>query len=58
MFIFFMRSMAFITRSDFDLSGSINIWGSTAGTTCHERPNRSLSQPHCCAFGSPPFRNG
>lgn len=22
---------------------------------CHDTPNRSLSQPHCCAFSSPPY---
>src|SRR5262249_51956566 len=26
----------------------------SSGTTCQDKPNLSFSQPHCCAFGSPP----
>ena len=43
---FFMLSIAAITRCDFSGSGSASSSGRTVGTICHERPNRSLSQPH------------
>ena len=34
-----------MTRSDFVWSGSVIIFGITAGTTCHDRPYLSFSQP-------------
>ena len=43
---FFICMKAFITRADFLASGSIIISSSATGTTCQERPNLSLSQPH------------
>jgi pimeloyl-ACP methyl ester carboxylesterase len=43
---FFMRSSASMTRRRFCGSLSWSSLGSTVGTTCHDRPNRSFSQPH------------
>ena len=37
------------------LLSSLSISAMPRGTTCQDRPNLSLSQPHCCALGSPPF---
>ncbi len=54
MSIFFMRSIAVMTRWDFAGSGSMSSSTSTRGTICQETPYLSLSQPHCWAFGSPP----
>ncbi len=51
---FFILSTAVITLSAFD--GSVISFGTTVGTICHEQPNLSFSQPHCCAFSSPPSR--
>src|SRR5438874_10219553 len=45
--IFFICSIAFMTRWDFVGSGSLNISFKARGTICHERPYLSLSQPHC-----------
>ena len=50
--IFVMPSIAFITRCDFSLSGSLNSSPRTVGMICQETPYLSLSQPHCCF--SPP----
>jgi hypothetical protein len=36
---------AFMTRADFLASGSVIIFGMADGTTCHDRPNLSFSQP-------------
>src|ERR1700689_3494536 len=33
-------------RSDFALSASVIICGKAEGTTCQDKPNLSLSQPH------------
>jgi hypothetical protein len=46
MSIFFILSIAAITRCDF--AGSLSPISSinAVGTTCHETPNLSLSQPH------------
>jgi len=52
---FFILSKAVMTLCDFLASGSASILGRTARTTCHDRPNLSLSQPHCWAFLSPPW---
>src|SRR4030065_235944 len=52
MSIFFIRSNAFMTLSDFPGSGSVIISPMTAGTICQETPYLSLSQPHSCI--SPP----
>ena len=52
---FFICMKAFITRADFLASGSIIISSRTTGTTCQERPNLSLSQPH--GPSSPPADN-
>jgi hypothetical protein len=54
MSIFFIWSIAFIALRDFAGSGSLNSLTSTVGMICQERPYLSFSQPHCCAFGSPP----
>lgn len=51
---FFIFIIAFIARSAFAVSGSVNISGNTVGTICHDTPYLSLSQPHCCAFLPPP----
>lgn len=40
-------SMACITRLLFSTSSSDNIFGSATGVTCQDRPNLSLSHPHC-----------
>src|SRR5438552_11595282 len=47
MLIFFILSSAAMTRFDFSGSLSCSISRKTVGTTCHDTPNRSLSQPHC-----------
>ena len=41
-----MDSMAWLARVAFSGSGSLSSEASTVGTTCHERPKRSFSQPH------------
>ena len=50
----FMRISAVITR--FPRAASPPPMSSIicVGTTCHDRPYLSLSQPHTCALGSPP----
>jgi hypothetical protein len=48
MSIFFICSIAFMTREDFSASASWSISASTVGTTCQDTPYLSLSQPHCC----------
>jgi hypothetical protein len=53
MSIFFIRSIASMALLDFSASGSLIISIKTMGTTCHETPYLSLSQPHCCALSSP-----
>jgi len=40
-----MFNNAAIARSDFELSASVIICGKTDGTTCHETPYLSFSQP-------------
>src|SRR3989441_368562 len=52
MSIFFIFSIAAMTRFDFSGSLSCSISTKTVGTTCHETPNLSLSQPHWTS--SPP----
>src|SRR5205085_9332816 len=54
---FFIESMACIAFCDFGDAGSASSRGSTAGTICHDTPKRSLSQPHCWAFSSPPLES-
>src|SRR6266540_4363337 len=49
---FFILRKACVTRATLLRSLSRNISSRTVGTICHERPNLSLSQPHCSAFGS------
>ena len=44
---FFIVISAFMTRCDFCGSGSLSNSDNTVGTICHDRPNLSLSQPHC-----------
>src|SRR5664280_3761748 len=44
--ILFILSIASITLFDFTGSGSFSIFLRTEGTTCHETPNLSLTQPH------------
>src|SRR4029077_887095 len=51
---FFICSNAFITLSDFSAFLSCIISAKTTGTICQETPYLSFSQPHCCAFSSPP----
>src|SRR6266568_8365521 len=36
-----------MTLCPFSGSGSVSISSSTIGTTCHDRPYLSFSQPHC-----------
>src|SRR4029077_1164061 len=43
-----------MARPDFSLAGPDIIAYEAVGTICHERPNLSFSQPHCCARSSPP----
>src|SRR5205823_8928339 len=43
--IFFMFSIACMTRCDFSRSGSERSSGSTVGTICHDTPNLSFSHP-------------
>src|SRR5262249_37594657 len=43
-----------IVRWAFSVSGSLNISSRALGTTCQETPYLFLSQPHICAFLSPP----
>ena len=50
---FFIFRNAFMTRSDFLGSGSVIIFGILAGTTYHDTPYLSLSQPH--GPSSPPW---
>src|SRR4029077_15967040 len=50
--IFPISSIAAITRCALSRSGSASSSGRRFGTTCQERPKRSLSQPH--GPGSPP----
>src|SRR5260370_1235978 len=47
MSIFIIFSIAAMTRLDFSRSLSCSISTRTVGTTCHDTPNLSLSQPHC-----------
>lgn len=47
--------IACMTRPDLAVSGPEVSSASTVGTTCHDRPYLSLSQPHCC--GMPPSRS-
>ncbi len=51
---FFIFSIAAKARSAPGDSSCFNIFCMPSGVTCHERPNRSLSHPQTCAFGSPP----
>ena len=51
---FFICSIACTVRPAFSGSGSLMYSPSCLGTICHETPYLSLSQPHCCASGSPP----
>jgi hypothetical protein len=46
MSIFFICSIAFITRCDFSASLLCSNSGNTVGVICHDRPYLSLSQPH------------
>ena len=46
MSIFFIFSIAFIAASELPPFGSLSIWPSCSGPTCHETPKRSFSQPH------------
>ncbi len=50
-FIFSMEAKARLEPGD---EASRMSSGIMAGATCHETPYLSLSQPHCCALGSPP----
>ena len=43
--IFFICSIACMTRCAFSRSGSPSSSGRRVGTICHDSPNRSLSQP-------------
>ena len=52
MSIFVICSIACIARCAFSRSGSVSSSGRRDGTICHDRPNRSLSQPH--TLSSPP----
>jgi hypothetical protein len=54
---FFIRSIASNARCDFSDFSSVSQLDQAVGTTCHERPYVSFSQPHCWAFGSPPADN-
>ena len=54
MSIFFIPIMAVKALCAPADAGSLSISAMPRGTTCHDKPNRSLSQPHCWAFGSPP----
>src|SRR5687767_5199854 len=47
---FTIFSIACITRCDLAESLSLNSSANTVGTICHERPNLSLSQPHCTSL--------
>ncbi len=47
---FLMPNMAWMARCP--PSGSFNVSTRPAGATCHDTPNRSLSQPHW--LSSPP----
>jgi len=47
MSIFFIWSIACMTRFDFWGSLSSSILVKAEGTTCQDRPNLSFSQPHC-----------
>ena len=47
MFSFRIVSMASIVRRARSPSGSPSNSCSRVGTTCHDRPQRSVSQPHC-----------
>ena len=49
-----IANIASIARRPRSGSGSFRISSQPVGTTCHDRPNRSLSQPHCWALASPP----
>jgi hypothetical protein len=51
---FFIFMTAVIARFAASDSGFLSISVMPRGATCHDRPYRSLSQPHCWAFGSPP----
>src|SRR5690606_15107266 len=42
---FFICRNAAVTRATFAASASCIISSSAFGTTCHDRPNRSLTQP-------------
>src|SRR5205814_1777520 len=44
--IFFILSIASMTRFAFLASGLASSWPRMAGFTCHDRPYLSLSQPH------------
>ena len=44
--IFFISSIAAITRCAFSVSGSLRSLISTVGVICQDKPNLSLSQPH------------
>jgi hypothetical protein len=55
MLSFFMFIMATIALWDFSESGSPTSSGRMEGTICQDTPYLSLSQPHCCAFASPPW---
>jgi hypothetical protein len=49
MSIFTIFIIASDARLDLARSDEAIISPSTVGTICHDRPNRSLSQPHCSA---------
>src|SRR6266403_1401268 len=46
---FFMAKKALVTRASFAGSFSSSIVSISVGATCQEKPNLSLSQPHCSA---------
>src|SRR4029077_5929105 len=46
MSIFFILSMASMTRFAFFASGPATSWTRIEGVTCHDSPYLSLSQPH------------
>jgi hypothetical protein len=55
MMIFFIFSIAAVARLARSGFGSLNNSSKRVGTTCHDSPQRSLSQPHWLSV--PPFDN-
>jgi len=51
---FFIPSIACIARWALLWSASVIMCMNATGTICHDTPNLSLSQPHCCASTGPP----